>query len=516
MKLSRQRNLIQQSEATFRKSSRKKRFLKRAEKSKKSKKRKKRNKYNKNRKKKLTKINYHKKDKHRFSQYGSGKIIRRASTMAMIPVAGTVMGVNMMIEKLKKKLRKSIDIDVSETSQIDIDINIELESIRQINNSNIEQNNTRILGQGKFGSVSIGEYKDPTCNLPSFVVAIKKLKTTNDNNLNALLKEAVILKRASESYNQNTIVYNPYCVQLVGLLSEGIYISIISEYCEYGSLLDFIREECHGNITSYGVIKWAQDISKGMDFIYKRGIIHRDLAARNILINSLYTAKISDFGLSFVKKGVNEDDITSKNYIIPVRWSSPHVLQKLSSSSSDSQKMSNVWDNKSDIWSYGIILYELLSRGSRPFNDIEDTKIQAHIMEHQYPSIKLRDKECILIEAENGGNLLYNIWNEIAIKLCFHDDSVLSFERIVNALDIIYKSPNSSRLFKVLNNHHLIKGEKGKQYNIYGNCAYKNRDGRVYHFYEYSDVDKKFKKNETTEKVDFITKIIDGRKVTLL
>ncbi|CAO2580295.1 Ephrin type-A receptor 7 [Lemmus lemmus] len=100
-------------------------------------------------------------------------------------------------------------------------------------------------------------------------------------------------------------------------------------------------------------------IAAGMRYLADMGYVHRDLAARNILVNSNLVCKVSDFGLS----RVIEDDPEEQGGKIPVRWTAPEAIQY------------RKFTSASDVWSYGIVMWEVMSYGERPYWDMSNQDV---------------------------------------------------------------------------------------------------------------------------------------------
>ncbi|KAM8757696.1 ephrin type-A receptor 8 isoform 5-T5 [Acanthopagrus schlegelii] len=207
----------------------------------------------------------------------------------------------------------------------------------------------KIIGSGEFGEVCYGRMRLP--GKRDIPVALKTLKAGyTEKQKKDFLSEASIMAQFD----------HPNVIRLEGVVTHSKPVMIITEYMENGSLDSFLRRH-DGQFTIIQLVGLLRGIAAGMTYLSDLGYIHRDLAARNILVNSNLVCKVSDFGLSRVL----EDDpdaayTTSVSFHIeggkiPIRWTAPEAIayRKFSSSS--------------DVWSYGVVMWEVMSYGERPY-----------------------------------------------------------------------------------------------------------------------------------------------------
>ncbi|XP_077300030.1 mitogen-activated protein kinase kinase kinase 13-like [Arctopsyche grandis] len=188
------------------------------------------------------------------------------------------------------------------------------------------------LGSGAQGNVFSGK-------LNGKVVAVKKVKDECETDIRHLRKLD----------HQNIVKFKGVCTQ-------SPHYCVIMEYCPYGSLYNLLHED--RPITQYQLIAWAKDIAKGMGYLHSHKIIHRDLKSPNVLIGENDVVKVSDFGTS---REWNEIS-TIMSFAGTVAWMAPEVIRNEPCS------------EKVDVWSYGVVLWELLTR-EIPYKNVDSSAI---------------------------------------------------------------------------------------------------------------------------------------------
>uniref|UniRef100_A0A3Q4MXU5 Ephrin type-A receptor 7 n=1 Tax=Neolamprologus brichardi TaxID=32507 RepID=A0A3Q4MXU5_NEOBR len=207
----------------------------------------------------------------------------------------------------------------------------------------------KIIGSGEFGEVCYGRMRLP--GKRDIPVALKTLKAGyTEKQKRDFLAEASIMAQFD----------HPNVIRLEGVVTHSKPVMIITEYMENGSLDSFLRRH-DGQFTIIQLVGLLRGIAAGMTYLSDLGYIHRDLAARNVLVNSNLVCKVSDFGLSRVLEDDPDAAYTTsiitrmKGGKIPIRWTAPEAIayRKFSSSS--------------DVWSYGVVMWEVMSYGERPY-----------------------------------------------------------------------------------------------------------------------------------------------------
>uniref|UniRef100_H3BBF2 Tyrosine-protein kinase n=1 Tax=Latimeria chalumnae TaxID=7897 RepID=H3BBF2_LATCH len=199
------------------------------------------------------------------------------------------------------------------------------------------------LGQGCFGDVWMGTWNGTT------KVAVKTLKP-GTMSPEAFLEEAQIMKR----------LRHDKLVQLYAVVSEEpIY--IVTEFMSQGSLLDFLKDGDGRFLKLPQLVDMAAQIAAGMAYIERMNYIHRDLRAANILVGENLVCKIADFGLARL---IEDNEYTARQGAkFPIKWTAPEAA------------LYGKFTIKSDVWSFGILLTELVTKGRVPYPGMNNREV---------------------------------------------------------------------------------------------------------------------------------------------
>ncbi|XP_054904409.1 tyrosine-protein kinase HCK isoform X1 [Poeciliopsis prolifica] len=200
------------------------------------------------------------------------------------------------------------------------------------------------LGAGQFGEVWMATYNKHT------KVAVKTMKP-GSMSVEAFLMEANLMKS----------LQHDKLVRLNAVVTKEEPIYIITEYMEKGSLLDFLKSDEGNRVQLPKLIDFSAQIAEGMAYIEQKNYIHRDLRAANILVNKSLVCKIADFGLARI---IEDNEYTAREGAkFPIKWTAPEAINYGS------------FTIKSDVWSFGILLTEIISYGRTPYPGMTNPEV---------------------------------------------------------------------------------------------------------------------------------------------
>ncbi|XP_016997567.2 fibroblast growth factor receptor homolog 2 [Drosophila takahashii] len=290
-----------------------------------------------------------------------------------------------------------------------------------------------ILGEGAFGRVVMAEAdglpRSP--QLAETIVAVKMVKEEHtDTDMASLVREMEVMKMIGKHIN---------IINLLGCCSQGGPLWVIVEFAPHGNLKDFLKQNRPGapqrrsdsdgylddkplipaqHLGEKELTKFAFQIARGMEYLASRRCIHRDLAARNVLVSDGYVMKIADFGLA---RDIQDTEYYRKNTNgrLPIKWMAPESLQE------------KKYDSQSDVWSYGVLLWEIMTYGDQPYPQILSAEeLYSYLITGQ--------------RMEKPAKCSLNIY--VVMRQCWHFESCArpTFTELVESFDGILQQASSN------------------------------------------------------------------------
>ncbi|XP_072181160.1 receptor tyrosine-protein kinase erbB-4-like [Diadema setosum] len=206
-----------------------------------------------------------------------------------------------------------------------------------------------VLGSGAFGTVYKGLWI-PEGEKIRIPVAIKALREVSSSAAEELLEEAKVMAS----------VDHPCLLRLLCVcIAQNM--TLITQLMPLGALLDYVRQHKE-QIGSHHLLNWSHQIAKGMVYLEEKHLIHRDLAARNVLVQSPAQVKITDFGLAKFLD-IDENEYKAQGGKMPIKWLALECIQF------------RRFSHKSDVWSFGVTLWELMTFGGKPYEGVKAREV---------------------------------------------------------------------------------------------------------------------------------------------
>lgn len=258
------------------------------------------------------------------------------------------------------------------------------------------------ITRGKFAIIYKAKYlKDNTSNT---VVAKTMKENPSQSDVEAM--------HAKVNFYTMKIGEHPNVLKFIGVVDDAVLGRfMVLEYCENGQLKEYLKSNKHkvNDEMHEKLYRFACGVCKGMNYLASQGVVHRRLAARNILLTFLLETKISGFG----PEPRENDDGDPKTERVPIKWVAPECI-----------KTSKHATEKSDVWSYGVVLWEIFSMGEAPYEGIKSMELE----------MKLK-KGLRLKKPEHCDDMFYKI-----MKRCwtYESEKRPNFEEILDELQTLF------------------------------------------------------------------------------
>ncbi|KAL8587835.1 hypothetical protein ACOMHN_021053 [Nucella lapillus] len=258
------------------------------------------------------------------------------------------------------------------------------------------------LGTGWFGKVIESDAEKITVGVPRSKVVVKVLKDDASREEKNLFFEEVAPFRLLEHSN---------IVRLLGQCTDSAPSLMIMEAAAYGNLKQYLCSHRQSEallIQKKRLMQFAVDASCGLACLHRHDYLHRDLAARNCLVMSDYTLKIGDYGIA--DHLYKEDYFLSGGNLLPIRWMAPETL-KLENGS----WTSNSYTKDSDIWSLGVVLWEIATLGDQPYSCLSDDQVLHKVVVHR--QVRLQEPHLNMPCRDRLYEVMQSCWRETPCRM---------------------------------------------------------------------------------------------------
>ncbi|CAH8609097.1 unnamed protein product [Schistosoma bovis] len=272
------------------------------------------------------------------------------------------------------------------------------------------------LGGGNFGHVVKGLYRTPSGQ--EVPVAVKTLKP--NQIVNSGEREILAEARTMAQLKHRHIV------RLIGVCKEEQFMLVL-ELAPLGPINKYLKKR--PDVSVHTLTELMHQVALGMAYLESCKFVHRDLAARNVLLVTRHFAKISDFGMSKALNFGSDYYRAATAGKWPLKWYAPECIYYFR------------FDSKSDVWSYGITLWEVYSYGERPYRDMKGAQILAMLDQGLRLSRPSRCPESIY-------SVMQQCWNFEGVHRPTFAELVLTISRILRAM------PSPQTNICIPNHHH--------------------------------------------------------------
>ncbi|XP_049595826.1 tyrosine-protein kinase receptor TYRO3 isoform X4 [Syngnathus scovelli] len=219
----------------------------------------------------------------------------------------------------------------------------------------------------EFGSVREAFLKKDDCQVQKVAVKVLRSDITASGDIEQCLKEAAYMKD----------FHHPNVIQLIGVSLQRRHAQrlpvpmVVLPFMKHGDLHTFLLLSRLGDqpfdLSAHVLVQFMLDVARGMEYLSGHNIIHRDLAARNCMLDENMVVCVADFGLS---KKIYSGDYYRQGSVskLPVKWI---ALESLAD---------NIYTTQSDVWAFGVTMWEVMTRGKTPYPGVENSEIYEYLI----------------------------------------------------------------------------------------------------------------------------------------